>query len=172
MWLCMSREVGKCTQLYVSESETETSVHGIKWDPFFSPRVRVPLTSAVTTVVLTAAALHIRSPQAWCVHYPSEMQPDYRKTYRVQPGRWNNTTKRGVSLTNKDPNWQSSLSQTLFHLSWLTHLWNPSKRRRKGGYPCVECETVHVDVVEFALPSCLCQIFVAFNGLGNSMCSF
>ena len=25
-------------------------------------------------------------PRASCVHYPSEMRPDYRKTYRVQPG--------------------------------------------------------------------------------------
>lgn len=50
--------------MHGSESETETSVRGIKWrDLSSSQRVAAPLTSAVTTVVLTAAALHTRSPR-------------------------------------------------------------------------------------------------------------
>lgn len=85
-------------------------------------------------------------PRAWCDHYPSEMRPDYRKTYRVQPGHWNNIIIMVHQSLSKTQTGRACLSQaqmTLFHLSWLTNL---CRKRYETRASAGKKKRVHVEV--------------------------
>lgn len=130
---CGYREVGwKC----VSENKTETSLRGIKLrDLFFSQRVRVLLTSAVTTVMLTAAALHTCSPRLDVSTILQRWDQSIERLIVYSPGS-KTTPQSGVSFTNKDPNWQSltftdTFSSQLVVLPLPKKIWHQIERGRK-----------------------------------------